>query len=101
MSTILEIKGLRKQFSGVTALSGVDLSIAEGEILGIVGPNGSGKTTLFNVVTGVHKPTDGTVTWRGRDITRLAAHEISGAGIGYTFQQAMAFPGLTVMENVR
>jgi branched-chain amino acid transport system ATP-binding protein len=101
MNAILEIKGLRKQFGGVTALSGVDLSIEEGEILGIVGPNGSGKTTLFNVVTGVYRPTEGTVTWRGRDITRLAAHEVSGAGIGYTFQQAMAFPGLSVMENVR
>jgi branched-chain amino acid transport system ATP-binding protein len=101
MSAILEIKGLRKQFGGVTALSGVDLAIEEGEILGVVGPNGSGKTTLFNVVTGVHKATAGSVLWRGRDITGLAAHEISRAGIGYTFQQAMAFPGLSVMENVR
>lgn len=101
MNAILDIKGLRKQFGGVTALAGVDLSIEEGEILGIVGPNGSGKTTLFNVVTGVYKPTEGSVAWRGRDITNLAAHEISGAGIGYTFQQAMAFPGLPVLENVR
>lgn len=101
MSAILEIKGLRKQFGGVTALSGVDLAIDEGEILGVVGPNGSGKTTLFNVVTGVHKPTAGSVVWRGRDITGLAPHEVSRAGIGYTFQQAMAFPGLPVMENVR
>jgi branched-chain amino acid transport system ATP-binding protein len=101
MSAILEIKGLCKQFGGVTALSGVDLTINEGEILGIVGPNGSGKTTLFNVVTGVHKPTEGSVTWRGRDITGLAAYEVSRAGIGHTFQQAMAFPGLPVLENVR
>ena len=101
MNAILDIKGLRKQFGGVAALAGVDLSIWEGEILGIVGPNGSGKTTLFNVVTGVYKPTEGSVSWRGRDITNLAAYEISGAGIGYTFQQAMAFPGLPVMENVR
>jgi branched-chain amino acid transport system ATP-binding protein len=101
MNAILEISGLKKQFGGVTALSGVDLSIEEGEILGIVGPNGSGKTTLFNVITGVYKPTEGHVTWRGRDITSLAAHEVSGAGIGYTFQQAMAFPGLSVLENVQ
>ena len=101
MNAILEIKGLKKQFGGLTALSGVDISIEEGEILGIVGPNGSGKTTLFNVITGVYKPTDGKVSWRGRDITRLAAHQISGAGIGYTFQQAMAFPGLSVWENVQ
>lgn len=101
MNAILEIKGLKKQFGGLTALSGVDISIEEGEILGIVGPNGSGKTTLFNVITGVYRPTDGKVSWRGRDITSLAAHEISAAGIGYTFQQAMAFPGLSVWENVQ
>ncbi|BCP55229.1 ABC transporter ATP-binding protein [Kaistia sp. 32K] len=101
MTAILEIKGLRKQFGGVTALSGVDLSIEEGEILGVVGPNGSGKTTLFNLVTGVYKPTAGTVLWRGRDITGVTAHEVSTAGIAHTFQQAMAFAGLPVIENVR
>lgn len=101
MNAILDIKGLRKQFGGVTALSGVDLTINEGEILGVVGPNGSGKTTLFNVVTGVHKPTAGTVTWKGKDITGIPANQISRNGIGYTFQQAMAFPGLTVLENVQ
>lgn len=94
------IEGLRKQFGGVKALNGVDLTIEDGEILGIVGPNGSGKTTLFNVVTGVHKPTAGTVTWDGTDMTGMPAHAISRAGIGHTFQQAMCFPGLTVVENV-
>jgi branched-chain amino acid transport system ATP-binding protein len=97
----LEIRGLRKQFGGVAALAGVDLTIVEGEILGIVGPNGSGKTTLFNVITGVHKPTAGSVTWRGRDMTGIAAHAVSHAGIAHTFQQAMAFPGLSVLENVQ
>jgi branched-chain amino acid transport system ATP-binding protein len=101
MSPILAISGLGKQFGGVTALAGVDLAIEEGEILGVVGPNGSGKTTLFNVVTGVHKPSGGTVLFRGRDITGLAPHAISRAGIGYTFQQAMAFAGLGVLENVQ
>ena len=101
MSAILEIKGLRKQFGGVTALAGVDLAIEEGEILGVVGPNGSGKTTLFNVVTGVHRPSGGNVVFRGQDITGLAPHAISRAGIGYTFQQAMAFAGLGVLENVQ
>lgn len=101
MSPILAINGLSKQFGGVTALAGVDLAIEEGEILGVVGPNGSGKTTLFNVVTGVHKPSGGTVMFRGRDITGLAPHAISRTGIGYTFQQAMAFAGLGVLENVQ
>lgn len=101
MSPILAINGLSKQFGGVTALAGVDLAIEEGEILGVVGPNGSGKTTLFNVVTGVHRPSGGTVLFRGQDITGLKPHAISRAGIGYTFQQAMAFAGLGVLENVR
>ncbi|WP_457152742.1 ABC transporter ATP-binding protein [Mesorhizobium sp. P5_C1] len=101
MSPILAISGLSKQFGGVTALAGVDLAIEEGEILGVVGPNGSGKTTLFNVVTGVHRPSGGTVLFRGQDITGLKPYAISRAGIGYTFQQAMAFAGLGVLENVR
>ena len=101
MSPILAVNGLSKQFGGVTALAGVDLVIEECEILGVVGPNGSGKTTLFNVVTGVHRPTGGEVLFRGQDITGLAPHAISRAGIGYTFQQAMAFAGLGVLENVQ
>ena len=100
MSPILEIRGLRKQFGGVVALAGVDLGVDQGEILGVVGPNGSGKTTMFNIVTGVHKPTAGSVTWRGKDITGIPPHAVSRSGIGYTFQQAMAFPGLDVLENV-
>ncbi len=96
----LRIKGLRKQFGGVVALAGVDLSIDEGEILGVVGPNGSGKTTLFNVVTGVHKPTAGSVSWQERNMTGQPPHAMSRAGIGHTFQQAMCFPGLSVHENV-
>ena len=101
MTPVLDIGGLAKHFGGVTALAGIDLTIEEGEILGVVGPNGSGKTTLFNVVTGVHKPSAGNVRFRGRDITGLPPQRIARAGIGYTFQQAMAFAGLSVLENVQ
>ncbi|MBZ9857435.1 ABC transporter ATP-binding protein [Mesorhizobium sp. CA13] len=101
MSPVLAISGLSKQFGGVTALAGVDLTIEESEILGVVGPNGSGKTTLFNVVTGVHRASGGKVLFHGQDITGLAPHAVSRAGIGYTFQQAMAFAGLGVLENVQ
>jgi branched-chain amino acid transport system ATP-binding protein len=97
----LEIAGLRKEFGGVIALAGVDISIESDKIVGIIGPNGSGKTTLFNVVAGVHKPTAGRVTWQGRDITGKPAYQIARAGLVRTFQQAMSYPGLSVRENVR
>jgi branched-chain amino acid transport system ATP-binding protein len=97
----LEITGLRKEFGGVVALAGVDLTIDADKIVGIIGPNGSGKTTLFNVVTGVAKPNAGRVLWRGKDITGRPAHEIARNGLVRTFQQAMSFRGLSVRENVR
>ena len=97
----LEIIGLRKAFGGVVALSGVDLHMCIGEILGIVGPNGSGKTTLFNVITGALKPTDGQLLLDGEEIGGLPPYQIARRGIVRTFQQAMAFPGVTVEENVR
>src|SRR4051812_45299819 len=97
----LEITGLRKAFGGVVALAGVDLMIDLDQILGVIGPNGSGKTTLFNVITGVHKPSGGRVTWRGENITAMPTHRIAHRGLVRTFQQAMSFPGLTVIENVQ
>src|SRR5262249_53956007 len=97
----LDVTGLRKVFGGVVALAGIDLSMSCDEILGIVGPNGSGKTTLFNVVTGTMAPTAGTMHWQGTDITGRPAFEIARLGIARSFQQAMAFPGLPVHENVR
>ncbi len=98
---VLEIAGLRKAFGGVVALAGVDLTVDLDSILGVVGPNGSGKTTLFNVITGVHKPTGGSVIWQGENITAMSAHRIAHRGLVRTFQQAMSFPGLTVLENVQ
>ncbi len=99
--TVLEISGVRKQFGGVVALAGVDVTIKSDEILGIIGPNGSGKTTLFNAVCGVYRPDAGRVRWDGADITARPAFEIGRLGIGRTFQQAMSFPSLSVRENVQ
>jgi branched-chain amino acid transport system ATP-binding protein len=99
--TVLEIRGLRKQFGGVVALAGVDMTIKSDEILGIIGPNGSGKTTLFNAVCGVVRPNAGTVRWEGVDITGRPAFEIGRLGIARTFQQAMSFAALPVRENVQ
>ena len=96
----LEITGLRKEFGGVVALGGVDVSVELERITGIIGPNGSGKTTLFNVVTGVYRPTAGRVVWLGEDITGRPAHQIAHKGLVRSFQQAMSFQGLSVRENV-
>ena len=96
----LQITGLRKEFGGVVALAGVDVSIELNRIIGIIGPNGSGKTTLFNVVAGVHKPTSGHVLWQGKEITGKPAYQIARMGIVRTFQQAMSYRALSVRENV-
>src|SRR5258708_27415512 len=96
----LEITGLRKEFGGVVALAGVDISIQSDRIVGIIGPNGSGKTTLFNVIAGVHKPTSGRVLWRGKDITGPSAHELPPTGLVQTYHTAMSFHGLSVRDNV-
>lgn len=97
----LDVVQIRKVFGGVVALAGVDVSIGLGEILGIVGPNGSGKTTLFNVITGALSPTSGEIRWQGKQIAGMAPFEIARLGIARSFQQAMAFAGLPVHENVR
>jgi branched-chain amino acid transport system ATP-binding protein len=96
----LEITGLRKEFGGVVALAGVDVSVELERITGIIGPNGSGKTTLFNVVTGVWRPTAGRVVWLGEDITGRPAYQVARSGLVRSFQQAMSFQGLSVRENV-
>lgn len=101
MTTILEVEGLERHFGGIVALDGVDLTIEEGELVGLIGPNGSGKTTLFNVLTGIHPPRAGRVVWLGEEITGLPPHVIAQKGIARTFQQEMAFGGVSVSENVR
>lgn len=97
---LLELEQLRKTFGGVVALNGVDLTVAEGEIRGLVGPNGSGKSTCINVISGVYRPSGGRVRFRGRSIGGLAPHRISQAGVARTFQNVRLFRQLTAIENV-
>ncbi|HXM75852.1 MAG TPA: ATP-binding cassette domain-containing protein, partial [Thermoanaerobaculia bacterium] len=78
---LLETRGLTKKFGGLVALQGVDLTIRKGEILGVLGPNGAGKTTLVNCISGLDKPTSGTVVFRGEDITPLASYKIGRLGL--------------------
>jgi len=96
----LEALSISKVFGGVAALDHVDLSIKEGEILGLIGPNGAGKTTFFNVLTGLYKPDKGEILFCDQRIDGLAPHEISSLGIARTFQNIRLFTHMTAMENV-
>src|SRR5476649_1749836 len=98
--SFLEALSVSKVFGGVAALDHVDLSVKEGEILGLIGPNGAGKTTFFNVLTGLYKPDQGEILFRDQRIDGLSPHEIAALGIARTFQNIRLFPNMTAMENV-
>ncbi len=98
---LLELTGIGKNFGGLAALGGVDLSVEPGEILGLIGPNGAGKTTLFNVISGVLPPSAGRIVYDGTDITRWSLHRIARHGLVRTFQQTELFMEMTVLENVQ
>src|SRR5579883_947257 len=97
---VLEVRGLRKRFGGITAVRDVDLVIPPHTIVGLIGPNGSGKTTFFNLVTGLEAPDGGRVFFKGEDITGLPAHAVVERGIARTFQTLRLFNSMTVLENV-
>ncbi len=86
---------------GVDILRGVDLTLADGELVGIIGPNGAGKSTLVKAIFGLVSVRQGLVTLRGDDISNLAAHELVALGVGYVPQRANVFPSLTVEDNLR
>lgn len=86
---------------GVDILRGVDLTLADGEMIGIIGPNGAGKSTLIKAIFGLVPVRTGTVTLRGEDISNLSAHELVALGVGYVPQRANVFPSLTVEDNLR
>jgi branched-chain amino acid transport system ATP-binding protein len=97
---LLEVKELTKQFGGLKAVNTFDISVAEGEIVGLIGPNGAGKSTVFNLITGVLKPTSGRVIYEGKEITHRLPEHVAALGIGRTFQLNPLFPDFTVLENV-
>jgi branched-chain amino acid transport system ATP-binding protein len=97
---LLEVRNLTKHFGGLAAISELDLDIFDSEILGVIGPNGAGKSTFFNITSGFYLPTRGRVTFKGRDIIGLKAHQIAQLGIGRSFQSSSLFMDLTVFSNV-
>ena len=100
MSTVLEVRDLRKSFGGIVAVDGVSFAVEEGEILGIIGPNGSGKSTLFNCILGQLKPTGGHVRLDGQPVTGIRPCDLNRLGVSRTFQLLQIFPQLTVRDNL-
>jgi branched-chain amino acid transport system ATP-binding protein len=99
--SVLETRACSIRFGGVQAAKDVSISIGEWEIVGIIGPNGAGKTTTFNMVTGFYTPNEGSVWYRGQDITALPVHERTAIGLGRTFQNVGLVKGSTVRENMK
>lgn len=98
--SLLQCTGLTMHFGGLAALSELNLHVGRGEVLGLVGPNGSGKTTFFNVVSGIYKPTSGTVLFDGQDVTGRPAQDIYNFGISRTFQRSRLCLELSVFDNI-
>ena len=105
MKPVLEVKGLTRDFGGLRALNELDLTVNEGEIVALIGPNGAGKPTFFNCVTGIYKPTEGTVHLYGANgekhlLNGRKPHLITALGMARTFQNIRLFSDMTVLENV-
>jgi branched-chain amino acid transport system ATP-binding protein len=99
MSDLLTATGVRKEFGGLVAVNDVDFTIPERAIVSLIGPNGAGKTTFFNMLTGVYKPTAGTIIFDGHNITAKPPHAVTQRGIGRTFQNIRLFQNMTALEN--
>ena len=98
--SLLQTRGLSKRFGGVHAVAGLDLTVAEGEVLGLIGPNGAGKTTVFNLLSGFLVPDAGEIRFRGRSLRGVPPHSICRLGLARTFQIVRPFPRLSVLDNV-
>ncbi|CAM5436582.1 Lipopolysaccharide export system ATP-binding protein LptB OS=Afipia felis OX=1035 GN=lptB_3 PE=4 SV=1 [Afipia felis] len=97
---ILEARGLTRRFGGVVALDNLDLAVNANEILGLIGPNGSGKTTFFNVITGIYRPSGGTVTFGDTDVTGASTQKMYHAGVSRTFQRSRLSLPLSLFDNI-
>lgn len=98
--SLLEIKGVAKNFAGLSVLKDIDISVEPGEIVSLIGPNGAGKTTIFNLLTGVYEVSSGEIYFEGEKINGKPIQEIVKMGIARTFQNLRLFPNMRVIENV-
>jgi branched-chain amino acid transport system ATP-binding protein len=99
--SLLTIKSLGISFGGLRAVDNLSFSVEKNELYGLIGPNGAGKTTVFNMLTGVYKPTEGTIILKDRNITGLPTTAINQAGIARTFQNIRLFHEMSVLDNVK
>lgn len=98
---VLDIQSLSKNFGGLRAVKDFDMSIRQGELVGLIGPNGAGKTTVFNLITGLYVATSGSIKFKEQELVGSQPFEITQMGIARTFQNIRLFPNLTVLDNVR
>ena len=100
-SPVLEAAALTRAFGGLVAVNAIDLTVKQGEIVGLLGPNGSGKTTALNLMSGLLRPDSGTIRFAGKDIAGLPAYRIARLGLSRTFQLVRVLSGMTCADNVR
>lgn len=101
MGVLLEVKNLGISFGGLRAVDGLNMTINEGALVGLIGPNGAGKTTAFNMLTGVYRPTDGTILLDGKSLVGKKPAEICQEGVARTFQNIRLFTQMSVLDNVK
>ncbi|MBI1894573.1 MAG: ABC transporter ATP-binding protein [Candidatus Rokubacteria bacterium] len=98
---MLTLQDVSMHFDGVIAVRDLNLAVPQGQITGLIGPNGAGKTTVFNLITGVNRPTSGSIRFREYELTCLAPHVITRLGIARTFQNIRLFSSMTVWEHIQ
>jgi len=98
---LLEVKDMTHFFGGLRAVHNYNLSVEPGDVRGLIGPNGAGKTTIFNLITGIHHPTEGRVELAGENLVGLFPHQIAARGLGRTFQNLQLWRHMTVLEHVK
>ena len=97
---LLDVKGLTKNFGGLTAINHVDLAVEEHQIVSVIGPNGAGKTTFFNMISGYYPVDSGTITFDGHSLVKLTPEKVAAHGIARTFQNIRLFQNMLVAENI-
>ncbi|MFZ5810208.1 MAG: ABC transporter ATP-binding protein [Chloroflexota bacterium] len=98
---LLEVKNMTHYFGGLRAVHDYNLQIEMGEIRGLIGPNGAGKTTIFNLITGIYRPTEGSITLAGESLIGLQPFQIASKGLGRTFQNLQLWRHMTVLDHVK